>query len=488
MAEAKKTVLFEKHAALAGKSQLITFAGWVMPLWYQSQSSEHSAVRQTAGLFDCTHMAVLQIAGKDAQNFLGILTTNDVSMLRCGKAQYSYILNFSGDIIDDVIVYCIDNDNFMMVANAANEQKVKDWLEKVRAEPLVTENDLQVDPVRDTPKGDGRQRWPVSNGVEIKDLKDSTLPDARVDIALQGPASAECLKNISGADLGRLKPFTFMQVKMKDLDVIISATGYTGSKVGFELFVHPTKAPMLWDIILEKGKKLGIVPCGLAARDSLRIEAGLPLYGHELAGEFNISPFQAGYGWAVKWRKPSGVSRPQADPSGPQKKNFTPAPICTGEANLESAEKAASAQSFFAQPQSKLVRGFIGREAIAKRAVDFNTEVARLKFDGSKGVRPIRQFDGILSSVRSPQDLGLLTENTSGECIGHVLSCAGVNDEQIVLALIEKQYNIMSNSVGVYYLARNQSHIQQGRKEKVKAGDSLTADLAGKVVERFEKF
>ena len=431
MTEAKKTVLFAKHTPSAscearegGKAQIVPFAGWMMPVWYQSISAEHEAVRKRAGLFDCTHMAVLKIAGKDASNFLNILATNDVSMLKPGKAQYSYILNPAGDIIDDIIIYCISNDNFMMVANAANEQKVKDWIAKVRTEKILIDSKWQF---------------------EVKDLKDSSLPDARVDIALQGPASAQCLKNIFGVDVSKLKSLTFINVKAEGLDVIISSTGYPGAKVSFELFVHPEKASLLWDMILEKGKSLvpletgrhgrpsgvndalsltglGIIPCGLGSRDSLRIEAGLPLYGHELAGEFNISPFQAGYPWAVKL----------------QKKNF------------------------------------IGKEAIAKKAVNFSTEVARLKFDGSKGVRPIRQFDGIL--------------NSDGICIGQVLSCAGAGDKQIVLALIQKEYNIAERQVGIYYLARNQGHIQQGRKEKVKPGDSLAADIIGKVVERFEKF
>ena len=416
MTDAKKTVLFDRHAPSAScearegaKSQIVPFAGWLMPLWYQSISAEHGAVRKTAGLFDCTHMAVLEITGKDALNFLNILTTNDVSMLKPGKAQYSYILDLLGNIIDDVIIYCISGDNYMMVVNAANENSVKNWIQKVRidfgelsrAEKILIDNNWQF---------------------EVRDFKDSSLPDARVDIALQGPASAECLKNIFGADFGKLKPLTFTQVKTEDLDVIISATGYTGSKIGFELFVHPAKAPMLWDIVLERGKNLGIVPCGLGARDSLRIEAGLPLYGHELDGEFNISPFQAGYPWAVKLQK----------------------------------------------------QGFIGKEAILKKSDNWQTEVARLKFDGGAGVRPIRQFDGILKA--------------SGECIGHVLSCAKVDDRQIVLALIEKQYNIIGSPAGVYYVARNISHIQQGRKEKVKAGDKLDADIVGKVAERFEKF
>jgi glycine hydroxymethyltransferase len=401
MTEAKKTVLFEKHAALAAKSQIVPFGGWLMPLWFTSIRSEHQAVRKTAGLFDCTHMAVLKITGKGAANFLNLLATNDVSMLKPGKAQYSYILNQAGDIIDDIIIYCIAADNFMMVANASNEQKVKEWIKSVTADPVIC---------------------PKSWQVEIKDLKDASLADARVDVALQGPASAQCLKNIFGIDVSGLKSLSFIFAKTKDLDVIITSTGYTGAKVSYELFVHPAKAPLLWDTILEKGKALGIIPCGLGSRDSLRIEAGLPLYGHELDGDFNISPFQAGYPWAVKLQK----------------------------------------------------QNFIGKVAITEKAASFDTEVARLKFDGSKGVRPIRQLDGILSD--------------DGICIGQVLSCAGVNDKQIALALIKKQYNITGKSVGIYYLARNAGHIQQGRKEKVSVGERLTADIQGKVIERFEKF
>lgn len=401
MADVKKTVLFDRHAALAGKAQLVPFAGWMMPLWYKSISAEHEAVRKTAGLFDCTHMAVLKITEKNAADFLNILTTNDVSKLKPGKAQYSYILNSAGDIIDDCFVYCIGDGNFMLVANAVNEQRVKDWIETVRSEHIQCDDSWQV---------------------EVADLKDESLPDARVDIALQGPASAQCLKSIFGVEAENLKFSTFIQAEAKGINVIIAATGYTGAKVAFELFVHPTKAGQLWDIILEKGKNLGIIPCGLGSRDSLRIEAGLPLYGHELSGEFNISPFQAGYPWAVKLQK----------------------------------------------------ENFIGKKAIAKKAADFDTEVARLKFNGEKGVRPIRQHDGIL--------------NTDGRCIGYCLSCAAAGDKQIVLALIKKEYNVAGKLVGIYYLARNAGHIKQGRKEKVIIGDLLTADIDGQVVERFKKF
>lgn len=392
MTDAKKTVLFEKHAALAAKAQIVPFAGWMMPLWYKSISEEHQAVRKTAGLFDCTHMAFLKITGKDALKFLNLLITNDVTKLKPGKAQYAYILDYAGDIIDDVIVYCIADDNFMLVANASNEQKVKDWLAKNK-----------------------------QGQIEIADLKDPSLPDAKVDLALQGPAAAECLKKVFGIDVSGMKSLSFVFAKAKDIDVIITSTGYTGAKVSYELFVHPNKAAQLWDMILEAGKPLGIIPCGLGSRDSLRIEAGLPLYGHELAGDFNISPFQAGYGWAVKLQK----------------------------------------------------ENFIGKDALAKK-LNYDTEVARLKFDGGKGVRPIRQLDGVLSA--------------DGVCIGYVLSCAAANGTQIALALIKKEYNLTGKPVGVYYTARNAGHIQQGRKEKVNPGDKLAADIKGVVMERFEKF
>ncbi len=392
MIEAKKTVLFDRHAILADKAQIVPFAGWLMPLWYTSISDEHKAVRTAAGMFDCTHMAVLKIAGSGAVNFLNNLTTNDVSKLKPGKAQYSYILDQTGNIIDDVIVYCITDDNFMMVANAANEQKVWDWIAKQQ-----------------------------KTNVEVSDLKDPSLPDARVDIALQGPASAQCLQKIFNADAAVLKPFSFVHTRNIHFDVIISATGYTGAKTGFELFVHPFRAGDLWDIILREGKSLNIIPCGLGARDSLRIEAGLPLYGHELDGEFNISPFQAGYSWAVKLQKYK----------------------------------------------------FIGKEAAAEK-INPDTEVARLKFDGGKGIRPIRQFDGIL--------------NDDGICIGHVLSCAAAGDKQIALAIIKKKYNSAGTPAGIYYLARNAGHIQQGRKQKINTGEKAAPDINGTVVERFEKF
>ncbi len=170
-----------------------------------------------------------------------------------------------------------------------------------------------------------------------------------MDIALQGPASKELLFSMIEEQEDKqqfqdMKSFSLIETELGGINCIISTTGYTGSKTGYELFVHPSKAAELWALLLEKGKPLNIVPCGLGARDSLRIEAGLPLYGHELDGEFNINPFEAGYGWAVKLEK-----------------DF-----------------------------------FIGQAVMQKKSQNYNMQVARIEFPGQAGIRPVRQHDGIL--------------------------------------------------------------------------------------------
>ena len=192
--------------------------------------------------------------------------------------------------------------------------------------------------------------------------------------------------------------------------------------MGFELFVHPDQAPRIWNLILEAGEPLGVLPCGLGARDSLRIEAGLPLYGHELAGTFGISPFEAGYGWAVKLDK-----------------------------------------TFF-----------IGKAPMAKTAQSYDMQVARLEMSAAKGVRPVRPDDPVLDA--------------QGVCIGWVLSSAKVDEKQYALAYISRSEANEGNALGVYYLARSPSQVQQGRHERMDKGQKAEADLAGTVIGRFEKF
>ena len=392
-----KSALYDKHIELVSKSRLADFAGYLMPLWFSSISAEHAAVRESAGLFDCTHMGVLQVSGPGAEAFINYFATNNVSAISPGKSQYSYVLDHSGDILDDIIVSKIENNNYMIVVNAANEEKIKDWIG-----PLAAQH----------------------QGVIVKDLKNSPDLDAKVDIAFQGPKSADILGLIIGdcpfnQQVQSLKPFTFVLGRIDGVEVIVSRSGYTGAKIGFEIFIHPDKAPWIWDAILEKGKQFGAVPCGLGARDSLRIEAGLPLYGHELAGAHHITPFEAGYGWAVKLEKET----------------------------------------------------FIGADSIADTS---DMTVARLALSGEKGVRPIRIGDGVVSA--------------GGVCIGEVLSCAKAGDKQIAISYIQKEFAEVGNPIGIYYLARSKGQVAKGRLEKAVTGDKLDSDITGEILTRFERF
>ncbi len=408
------SVLYEQHLKLIEKNRLAEFAGYLMPLWFSSISAEHKAVRESAGLFDCTHMGVLEFTGKDAGDFLNTITTNDIDRLKPASAQYSYVLDAAGNVLDDIIVYRRAEDKFMVVVNAANEPKIKAYLKALQ-------NNEAIPDVEDPTHKLGYK--PV-----IRDMRDTdSESDCRVDIALQGPASMDLLLSIIRQEgiksqLQNLKSFHLIETELEGIDCIISRTGYTGAKVCYELFVHPKKAAELWAILLEKGEPFGMVPCGLGARDSLRIEAGLPLYGHELDGEFNISPFEAGYGWAVKLEK-----------------DF-----------------------------------FIGKAAMQKKSEGWDMQVARIELPGEKGIRPARQHDGILDE--------------NGNCIGWVLSCAGVGEKQIALAYISKTTAEGNQPVGLYYLARSKSQIEKGRKSEIKKNEKTEPDISGKIVTRFAKF
>jgi glycine hydroxymethyltransferase len=325
------SVLYNEHLKLTDKSHIAEFAGYLMPLWYSSIGEEHSAVRKRAGVFDCTHMGALEVAGPNAESFLDAVTTNNVRALQVGSAQYSYLLDAAGDILDDIIIYRRDKEKFMVVVNASNEPKAKAYLAALQAGKAKI----------DLAKPDRR-----ITTAPVRDMRDTkTGPDCRVDIAVQGPTSPDVLCKLADASVGlqikNLKSFTFCQAKLAGIDCIISRTGYTGAKVCFELFVHPKNAANLWQKLIDAGA----LPCGLGARDSLRVEAGLPLYGHELAGPYNISPFEAGYGWAVKLDK----------------------------------------------------EFFIGKAAMEKISKTYKMKVARIELSGEKGVRPVRQNDAVIN-------------------------------------------------------------------------------------------
>ena len=410
----RQTVLYDRHIALTDKSHIVSFAGYLLPLWYSSIAAEHTAVREAAGIFDCTHMGVLEISGAGAAHFIDQLTTNSITSLKVNHAQYSFILDTSGGVLDDVIVYRKSLDEFIAVVNAANNDKIKNWIN------ALLNNEVSLDPEHNARKVRGR---PKVRDLRLADCKD----DCRVDIALQGPKSLQVLLALvkdkeAQSQIAQLRSFQFMETDIEGTKCLVSRTGYTGAKIGFELFVHPEKASQLWEAILQAGKPLGLLPCGLGSRDSLRIEAGLPLYGHELAGKFNISPFEAGYGWAVKLEK----------------------------------------------------QFFIGKAAMERISTEYNMEVARIELPGTKGIRPARQNDAVLDE--------------HGWSIGWVLSCAVISERQIALVYVDRERLEQSDAVGLYYLARSRSQIQQGRKDGVEKRELLEPDLTGKVLSRFAKF
>jgi glycine cleavage system T protein len=332
----EQTPLYNQHIRLTDKSHIVPFAGYLMPLWYSSIAAEHAAVRQAAGIFDCTHMGVLGISGTGATEFLNELTTNNVATLKAGRARYSYILDAAGSVLDDVIVYRKGAEEFILVVNAANNTKIKNWI------AALLDGEVSVDP-DDPVRG-------ISGKPNVRDLRVADSGDDRkVDVALQGPKSLNILSALvrdkkAQSRMADLRPFQFTELEIAGISCLLSWTGYTGAKHGFELFVHPEKASSLWEAILEAGRPMGLLPCGLGARDSLRIEAGLPLYGHELAGEFNISPFEAGYGWAVKLEK----------------------------------------------------EFFIGKAAMERISKKHDMKVVRIELPGTKGTRPVRPHDGVL--------------------------------------------------------------------------------------------
>jgi glycine hydroxymethyltransferase len=291
------TPLFEAHRQLGAK--FAPFAGYEMPLWYNSVSAEHRAVRESAGLFDVTHMGVLEVAGTGAEDFLNLVATNDASTLAVGEAHYSYLLDPNGQPLDDIFVYRQAADRFMVVVNASNNAKVWAWWNALLAEQVA------LDLTRPW------ARAGMAGRVTLRDLRAETSGAARrVDLALQGPQSTKILLALGGdpAHLNAVKGLAwanFCAVTLGGFDLLVSRTGYTGERAAYEIFVHPEQAAALFLKLVE----LGATPCGLAARDSLRTEAGLPLYGHELAGALALGPSDAGFTAYVKTWKPFFIGK-----------------------------------------------------------------------------------------------------------------------------------------------------------------------------------
>ncbi|GAB4400967.1 MAG: hypothetical protein Kow00123_09640 [Anaerolineales bacterium] len=295
----KRTPLYEEHKKRTRK--LIPFAGWEMPVWYTSVGEEHAAVRKAAGLFDVAHMGVLEVSGPHAAAFLDAVASNYVRWLEPGQSQYAYLLDPDGNVLDDIIIYCLGRERYMVVVNAANAEKDWAWLN------AVNEGRVLIDRNRPYVR--------VEAPAILRDLKDPRWgKDCKVDLALQGPASLAILQTLArdarqATELAHIRRTELIETTLAGIPLVVSRTGYTGEPVGFELFVHPDEAVRLWNLLLEKGEPFGLKPAGLAARDSTRIEAGLPLYGHELAGPYNITPIEAGFEPYVKYHKPFFVGR-----------------------------------------------------------------------------------------------------------------------------------------------------------------------------------
>jgi glycine hydroxymethyltransferase len=296
----RRTPLFDTHVGLGAK--IVPFAGWEMPLRYSSVREEHLAVRNQAGLFDVSHMGVYDAKGSMAADFLDSVCGNDITGLVIGQSIYTHYLDPDGKVIDDLIVYHVAKDYFLIVVNASNDDKNWAWLNGVREAKVCVD--------RDRPSAQAYGR-----GLKLRNLRNpSSGKDMRVDLALQGPKSRKILLALEGSaadkqNIQKMKRFGVTQAKLAGIDLILSRTGYTGEPLSFELFVHPDKAVELWRALFKVGDQYGLNPIGLGARDSLRIEAGLPLYGQELAGPQNLGPADAGFKTFVDGNKPWFIGR-----------------------------------------------------------------------------------------------------------------------------------------------------------------------------------
>lgn len=269
MSQLKRTPIYEIYK---DQAKLVPFSGWELPVQFSGIIEEHEAVRKRAGLFDVSHMGEVEITGSGALDLLQKLTTNDASKLRPGKVQYSIMCYPNGGTVDDMLIYR-GEDSFLLVLNAANVEKDVEWIKK-HASDDVTVRDVS---------------WELAQ------------------LALQGPLAERVLSKLTDTDLSTIGFFHFRDdVELAETMVMVSRTGYTGED-GFEIYVNPEDAPRVWKEILEAGKEEGILPCGLGARDTLRFEACLPLYGRELSPQ--ITPIEAGLGFAVKPEKGDFIGR-----------------------------------------------------------------------------------------------------------------------------------------------------------------------------------
>jgi aminomethyltransferase len=306
MSDPRYTPLRERHEALG--ASFTDFGGWQMPVRYTSDLAEHHAVRKSAGIFDISHMAEFLITGSHAAEFLDYALAGRISAMAVGKAKYSLMLAEDGGIIDDVIAYRLADDRYLVIANAGNRGYVDAaFAKRVRAFPSILERELPA-------PAPGEERsfagFLGDRGVDVEDVSDSFAL-----LAVQGPAAETILAETSGiTDLStpwaEQKYYAWAEARFRGEPLLVARTGYTGED-GFELLVRSADATALWDDLLAAGEPHGLVPAGLAARDTLRLEAGMPLYGHELS--LDTKPVQAGLGRVVVADKASFVGKESVD-------------------------------------------------------------------------------------------------------------------------------------------------------------------------------
>ena len=261
----KNTALTKTHEALGAK--MVPFAGFNMPVQYEGVNAEHETVRNAVGVFDVSHMGEFLIEGEHALALIQKVTTNDASKLTIGKAQYSCMPNDTGGIVDDLIVYRVKENTYLLVVNASNIEKDWNWIQ--------SKNDV---------------------GATMRDLSDDYSL-----LAIQGPKAVESMQALSSYDLTSIDFYNFVVADFAGIDyVIISATGYTGSG-GFEIYCKNNEVKQIWEKVFEAGAHYGIKPIGLAARDTLRLEMGFCLYGNDI--DDTTSPIEAGLGWITKFTK-----------------------------------------------------------------------------------------------------------------------------------------------------------------------------------------
>jgi len=358
----KQTPIYDYHNELEAK--MVPFAGWEMPVRYDSVMDEHKAVREAAGVFDVAHMGVYQAEGPNAVVFLDSVCGNDISGLAVGESLYTHFMDPDANVIDDLLVYRRGEEKFLVVVNASNDDKDWTWLN------LVRDGKVKVDNQRPWTRAFGRS-------VTLRNLRDPKEgTEMRVDIALQGPRSRDILLALGVDDINRkkimkLKRTQLCEAMVGGFDLVVSRTGYTGEKMAFELFVHPDQSKALFKTLVEIGQPFGLKPIGLGARDSLRTEAGLPLYGHEMGCQRNLGVAEAGFGSYVKLYKP----------------------------------------------------WFIGREAYIAKEGDRNGVVVRFKFN-EKGVRMAHQGDPIVD--KRGRVIGEVT-SCAADREGYLLGQAFVN-------------------------------------------------------------